>query len=193
MMPRCPHCGAEVNCAAGKPFPCPVCGEAVSPRAGVQIRLYDAPLPGRSLPGGPSGAPKMRLARSSDYRFVPHGGGWAVAGLARETDHAEIPAEHEGAPVVAVLDRALRCASIRTLQLPDSIRTLGDEAFAECRLLTSVRGGARLESIGRNCFLHCVRLEDVQLSAQPQVHISAFAGCYALGVINEPRPQPKAE
>ena len=76
-----------------------------------------------------------------------------------------------------------QCYSLASVEIPDSVKTVGNSAFHACNRLKSVRFGAssRLESIGTEVFNWCSQLERVCLPVNPPAlaDTNAFANINA--------------
>ncbi|MDE6556330.1 MAG: leucine-rich repeat domain-containing protein [Duncaniella sp.] len=71
-----------------------------------------------------------------------------------------------------------RCESLKTLVMGDSVKEIGDGAFAGCLQLSEVEFPETIERIGRDAFAHS-GLETIDLSSTAITGLSdeAFAGC----------------
>lgn len=57
------------------------------------------------------------------------------------------------------------CTSLTSIVLPESLITLGEEAFYGCSALETIELSAKLETIGKSAFYNCSKLTDVTLTA----------------------------
>jgi hypothetical protein len=79
-----------------------------------------------------------------------------------------------------------QCANLTTVTLPDSVRTLGDLAFAECTALTQITM-VGVEKIGQACFYDCQALVNMVLpTGLKTIGSEAFYRCKSLGGITIP-------
>ena len=123
---------------------------------------------------------------------------------------AVIPDTYNGEPVVAINAGAFKGdLFLKTVELPDTIQTIGGEAFMNCRRLQNInipegvselRGntfeGCSLEyvtvpdsvvEIHGECFLNCKKLQLIKLSSQiTEIKGSTFEGCSSLLSIDIP-------
>lgn len=106
----------------------------------------------------------------------------------RTVSQLEIPATHEGQPVMAVGESAFSdIATIESVVVPDSVRTIGKQAFANCKGLTQLKLSNSLESIGSGAFKGCENLEQITLpSTLVDLQGEAFMDCIALTAITIP-------
>ena len=73
------------------------------------------------------------------------------------------------------------CAEITSVQLPQSLTTIGSRAFEDCTGLTSIRLPARLTEIGSQAFRGCTGLTSIHLPANlTEIGSRAFWGCTGL-------------
>ena len=67
------------------------------------------------------------------------------------------------------------------VRLPDSLKTIGAEAFSSCTRIAKVTGGANVESIGKGAFSSCMALEEAPSFGKLRtIGSSAFCNCYKL-------------
>ena len=82
------------------------------------------------------------------------------------------------------------CKNLKTIKLPSTITSIGDEAFYNCQSLTNIEGLDRcnLKSIGSAAFSNCKALENLDFSQSTftDVPSKAFNGCSALAKITLP-------
>lgn len=79
------------------------------------------------------------------------------------------------------------CYALREVTLPQSLKTVGDLAFHDCGVLSTVNFGDGLESIGKQAFSYDRALTDVALpDSLRSIGDSAFEGCIGLTQINIP-------
>lgn len=82
------------------------------------------------------------------------------------------------------------CKNLKTIKLPSTITSIGDEAFYNCQSLTSIEGldKCNLKSIGSAAFSNCKALENLDFSKSTFTNVpsKAFNGCSALVKITLP-------
>lgn len=66
------------------------------------------------------------------------------------------------------------CSKMKTLTLPESLKSIGGYAFYDCKRLESLKIPDKVTSIGDDCFYNCVRLQDLTLS-KDLVSIGSYA------------------
>ncbi|MBQ3527299.1 MAG: leucine-rich repeat protein [Clostridia bacterium] len=83
--------------------------------------------------------------------------------------------------IVSVERNAFAYGSVKSLSLPDSVKTIGIDAFVNCRELESVDFGEGLESVGDGAFCFCTSLEKADLpDTLTTLGAMAFRGCTSL-------------
>ena len=93
----------------------------------------------------------------------------------------EIPAT-----VRSIGDRAFwRCSSLEEITLPDSVTTIGEAAFSDCSSLETVNLSASLTTIGDRAFSYCSSLEEITLpDSVTTIGERAFSDCSSLETVN---------
>ncbi len=76
-----------------------------------------------------------------------------------------LPAEIEGFPVQRIEGRAFYSTNVKTVVIPDSVVSMGREAFAQCSNLVSVRLSPAMRVISGGAFSGCSKLENVLIPA----------------------------
>ncbi len=82
-----------------------------------------------------------------------------------EATDVELPAEVEGYPVTAIDSYAFSWTEITSVVIPDSIRSIGTNAFNNCEALRSVVIGDGMQTIGDYAFRGCTALTTINLPA----------------------------
>jgi hypothetical protein len=75
-----------------------------------------------------------------------------------------IPVTIEGKPVTAIANQAFKDkTTITSITLPDSVLSIGYEAFYHCEYLATVSFGSGVTTIGDWAFGHCYRLKSISI------------------------------
>ena len=91
----------------------------------------------------------------------------------------------EGTRVIC--DNAFFYSSLKTLNLPDGVKSIGNSAFSECTSLETLNLPAGLTSIGNSAFSRCKSLAAMNLpDGVTSIGDSAFFSCESLAALNLP-------
>lgn len=87
--------------------------------------------------------------------------------------------------VTAIRKWAFAMSSLESIQLPSSLKYIGDEAFSYCGCLKEIEIPNKVTTIGKNVFNTCVELETAKFPASvTEIGETPFKHCYALRTIN---------
>ena len=136
------------------------------------------------LPAAAFAAP----APESDFEYSVDNGTAAITKYKGAGGAVEIPATLGGSPVTGIQMQAfIKCTSLKSVSMPESMTWIGDSAFAGCTGLESVALPAGLESIGENVFYSCTSLTSVVVPDKvTSIESLAFFGCLNLESITIP-------
>lgn len=81
---------------------------------------------------------------------------------------------------------AFREFGITDISLPDSLTSIGDNAFLHCNRLETVSLPKKLTSIGRGAFYSCAALKEINIPEGVTALSSAFAQCSSLESVRLP-------
>ena len=97
--------------------------------------------------------------------------------------HASIPNS-----VTSIGDNAFSsCASLQSISIPDGVTSIGKGAFLSCRRLQSISIPNSVTSIGYDAFYSCDSLQSVSISnSVTSIGNEAFQNCYSLQSISIP-------
>lgn len=89
----------------------------------------------------------------------------------------EIPETYKDYTITAISSFVFDSSEAETVIMPDTIKSIGDYAFASCKNLKSVKFSNKLETLGSNCFFFCKNLEEIELPASiKDLGIYTFSG-----------------
>lgn len=106
-----------------------------------------------------------------------------ITGYAGElAGHLDIPSTIEGYPVTAIADSTCMFrTNLTSLKIPDSVRSIGVDAFYLCDKLTNVVFGNGVRNISSIAFRFCTALRDVVIPLSvTSIGNYAFSGCYSM-------------
>lgn len=122
-----------------------------------------------------------------DFYPLPDGTYGVKMGKAEYLTTVTVPESYNGIAVTQILDSAFKNAKIRSIELPDSILSIGEEAFLGCASLSSVKIGNGVRHVGESAFRDCISLINVKLGESvTSIASSAFRGCNSLAKISIP-------
>lgn len=124
-----------------------------------------------------------------DFYPLPDGTYGVKMGKAEYLSTVTVPDTYNGIAVTQILDSAFKNAKINSIELPDSILAIGEEAFLGCASLSSVKLGNGVRVIGESAFRDCISLTDIKLDEGLEtISASAFRGCNSLPASPFPIP-----
>lgn len=91
--------------------------------------------------------------------------------------------------VTALEDKAFfgYVTSINSIVVPNSVTSIGQNAFADCEALTSVTLSCNLDSLGYYAFWGCISLQSIEIpNSLKYISSCCFYGCKGLSTINIP-------
>ncbi len=116
-----------------------------------------------------------------------------VTGYDGKSSTVYVPSSHNGKPVTSIGTRAFYRSSeyadnlgrITRVVLPDTVVSLAEGAFYDCRYLASVNLTDNIRTIGANAFWHNERLAELgNISGVTSIGDGAFTGCKLLRSVN---------
>ena len=107
-----------------------------------------------------------------------------------------IPDTIKGKPVTTIGKMAFfrtgNSSSLTSITIPDSVTSIGDEAFHSCKNLTSITIGAGVTSIGVSAFDSCSSLTSITIpNGVTSIEDGAFYGCTSLTAVTFLGDAPK--
>ena len=135
----------------------------------------------------PETEPSLIEGDSEAWDFDKKGEAFILtAYLGEETETLQFPQAVKGIPVTGIGPDVLgeKRGSVRSILVPEGIKTIAAQAFANCEALTSVALPASLESIGDGAFAGCYALSEIEIPAGvTQIGVNPFARCASLSQI----------
>ena len=119
-------------------------------------------------------------------------GGYVVSeglvGITRMQEDIVIPDQYNGLPVVAIASNTFSDnMRLRTVFIPDTVKTVGSSAFKNCKNLSEVHIGSGVVWIESSVFSGCDALADIVIPDSVEyIGQAAFWGCKSLSSINIP-------
>ena len=86
--------------------------------------------------------------------------------------------------VTSIGGGAFSDAPMKTLNIPSTVRTIGESAFDGCENLETINFGSNVETIGEMAFAYCIKLGEVTFpSSIRKIGYNAFMTCNALKTV----------
>ncbi|WP_269523011.1 leucine-rich repeat domain-containing protein [Coraliomargarita parva] len=124
----------------------------------------------------------------SDLFYINTGDEIYIVGAGGNTPEIIIPSSIDGLPVTKIIDNAFESnADIVSIQLPDTLVSIGEYAFYSCENLSEIIIPHSVVTIGRHTFERCDSLVRVQLpDGLETLHDATFYLCKSLTEIALP-------
>lgn len=93
-----------------------------------------------------------------------------------------IPETISGCTVTGIGDKCFQKQSLKSVCIPETVTSIGNSAFQDCKNLTSVTflGAPYTITVGNNAFQNCPKLKTINLPAAKTIGNFAFDGCSSL-------------
>ena len=100
-------------------------------------------------------------AQLFDFEFIPNNTAVIVKKYNGTAADVTIPSHYKGKPVTMIDHAAFHDSAVTSVTIPDSVTSIGDDAFANCPQLTNISIPNSVTSIGFSAFAHCTSLMTV--------------------------------
>ena len=108
--------------------------------------------------------PNTDATDNSAFTYVNHGDSIEITGFNNSISDVVIPSEIEGLPVTAISVGAFYLSTITSIEVPDSVTSIGEMAFLGCTSLKSVKLSTGVAKIDKNAFGSCSALQEIQVA-----------------------------
>ncbi|WP_302166547.1 leucine-rich repeat protein [uncultured Ruminococcus sp.] len=108
--------------------------------------------------------PNTDATDSSAFTYVNHGDSIEITGFNNSVSDVVIPSEIEGLPVIAISVGAFYLSTITSIEIPNTVTSIGEMAFLGCTSLKSVKLSTGVAKIDKNAFGSCSALREVQVA-----------------------------
>lgn len=101
---------------------------------------------------------------TSAFTYVNHGDSIEITGFNNSVSDVVIPSEIEGLPVTAISVGAFYLSTITSIEIPNTVTSIGEMAFLGCTSLKSVKLSTGVAKIDKNAFGSCSALQEIQVA-----------------------------
>lgn len=108
--------------------------------------------------------PNTDATDNSAFTYVNHGDSIEITGFDNSVSDVVISSEIEGLPVTAISVGAFYLSTITSIEVPDSVTSIGEMAFLGCTSLKSVKLSTGVAKIDKNAFGSCSALQEIQVA-----------------------------
>lgn len=108
--------------------------------------------------------PNTDATDSSAFTYVNHGDSIEITGFNNSVSDVVIPSEIEGLPVTAISVGAFYLSTITSIEIPNTVTSIGEMAFLGCTSLKTVKLSTGVAKIEKNAFGSCSALQEVQVA-----------------------------
>lgn len=108
--------------------------------------------------------PNTDATDNSAFAYVNHGDSIEITGFDNSVSDVVIPSEIEGLPVTAISVGAFYLSTITSIEVPDTVTSIGEMAFLGCTSLKTVKLSTGVAKIEKNAFGSCSALQEVQVA-----------------------------
>ena len=108
--------------------------------------------------------PNTDATDNSAFTYVNHGDSIEITGFDNSVSDVVIPSEIEGLPVTAISTGAFYLSAITSIEVPDTVTSIGEMAFLGCTSLKTVKLSTGVAKIDKNAFGSCSALQEVQVA-----------------------------
>lgn len=119
--------------------------------------------------------PNTDATDNSAFTYVNHGDSIEITGFDNSVSDVVIPSEIEGLPVTAISVGAFYLSAITSIEIPNTVTSIGEMAFLGCTSLKSVKLSTGVAKIDKNAFGSCSALQEIQV-AKDNANFSSLDG-----------------
>ena len=120
------------------------------------------------------------LADENDFEITDKG---AIKSYSGDKKSITVPDTIKGITPLSVGEKAFANSDIKVIELPDTVKTIGNSSFNRCTNLTSIKAQG-VTKIGTFCFYCDTALTDVDMPNVLFVNSHCFEGCKKLEAVN---------
>ncbi len=70
------------------------------------------------------------------------------------------------------------CDSLKAVRIPNSVKSIGNGAFVYCKTLSELRFGTSIQSLGYSCFGYCTGLKSIYVTWDEPLYLESFQSAF---------------
>ena len=145
---------------------------------------------GLLLSSGLSSLSAQTSGTLGNFSYSDNGTEIAITSYNGSGGDLQIPSTINGKPVTSIAAYVFAqgyISNLTSISIPNSVTSIGVNAFYGCYRLTNLTIPDSVTSIGSGAFVHCSGLTSISLpNSALTIEASAFSGCYNLTTLNIP-------
>lgn len=129
----------------------------------------------------------VKAARSTDYEYNIVGSNATITDYYGSAENVTIPNKLDGYTVTGIGDKAFDYCLMKKVTIPDSVNSIGEQAFCFCKNLKEINIPEKVTIINAHTFYTCESLEKIVLPNNlTEIKYYAFLDCNNLKSVNIP-------
>lgn len=121
------------------------------------------------------------------FEFEKSGTGYAIKEYFGLESRVFVPGKYKGRVVNAIAPNAFEGSDVVEVNLPLTVRKIGNDAFADCFKLKKINVPVRCKTISANAFANCISLTSIEIpDSVIELGKYAFSGCVNLAKLRFP-------
>lgn len=106
----------------------------------------------------------VEIIPSSGYEYIEQNGGLYITNVKEFGENIDIPSEINGKKVLGITSVGDATETVKTLTIPDTVKSIGEEALRMCANLKTLTIGNGVNYIEADMFSGCKKLESINIS-----------------------------
>ncbi len=103
-----------------------------------------------------------------------------IVGYTGSDMNVKVPSKYEGMKVTAIAARGLEGIKLKTIDLPDTIESIGKYAFRNCTELTKIVIPEKVTLLEAQTFYNCKKMKSAEIKGEAEIQEKVFMNCKAL-------------
>ena len=128
--------------------------------------------------GSNDNTPVVTYEPVTDFKYTITNNSATINSYVGSSTNVVIPSSIEGMPVTTIAaETFMNDTDIKTVDIPTSIKTIGQKAFYGCLSLTKISIPSSVTNLGASCFENCSSLESATINISGNLGASSFKNC----------------